>query len=70
LKLPGQDVSADSTDLVITGTGLTVTLAKAGIQAGGFAFGTVKERFGTVTFYNRAVFAVGVPGSLLMIAVS
>jgi len=70
IKLPGTDVSAGSTDLVISGTGLSVTLPKAGAFGGKLGFDTDKERIGEVVFHNRAVFAAGVPGSLLTIAVS
>lgn len=69
-RLPGTAVGAGSTDLVITGTGLTVTVPKCGVQASALAFGTAKERLGEVVFQNRAVFTLGVPGSLLTIAVS
>lgn len=70
VRLPGTATGAGTTDLVITGTGLTVTLPKAGVQAGKLAYGVAKERLGEVVFHNRAVFTAGVPGSLLTIAAS
>jgi hypothetical protein len=69
-KLPGVSGSSGSTNLVITGTGLTVTLPNSGIVSSKLGFGTDKERCGEVMFHNRAVFTAGVPGSLLTIAVS
>lgn len=70
LRLPGTATGAGTVDLVITGTGLTVTLPKAGCMASKLGFGAAKERLGEVVFHNRAVFTVGVPGSLLTITVS
>jgi hypothetical protein len=70
VRMPGVPVGSGSTDLVISGTGLTVTLNKAGIDASKLAFGTDKERLGEVVFETRAVFAAGVPGSLVTIAVA
>jgi len=69
LKLPGANV-ATATNLVITGTGLTVTLAKAGCSAGKLGYGTAKERLGEVVFKNRTTFTAGVPANPLTIAVS
>ena len=70
VRLPGTESGAGSTDLVITGTGLTVTLPKCGCVANKLNYGTAKERLGEVMFHNRPVFTVGVPGSLLTIAVA
>jgi len=69
-KLPGVSGSSGSTNLVITGTGLSVTLPNAGIVSSKLGFGIDKERCGEVMFHNRAVFTAGVPGSLLTITVS
>jgi hypothetical protein len=68
VHLPG--AGSGSTDLVISGTGLSVTLPKASCVASRLGFGTSKDRLGEVMFHNRAVFAVGVPANLLTIAVS
>lgn len=70
IRLPGTASGAGATDLVITGTGLVVTLPKAGCVASALAFGVAKERLGEVTFHNRAVFTIGVPGSLLTFTIS
>lgn len=70
IKVPGVSGSTGTTDLVISGTGLSVTLPKANCVGGKLGFGTDKERIGEVMFHNRAVFTTGVPGSLLTITVS
>jgi hypothetical protein len=70
VALPGTAVGAGTTNLVISGTGLTVTLNKCGVQARKLGFGTDKERLGELVFKTRAVFTAGVPGSHLTIAVS
>jgi hypothetical protein len=70
LLLPGVSAGAGSTDLVITGTGLSVTLAKCNVSESKLAFGTSKERLGELVFIARNVFTVGVPGAMLTITVS
>jgi hypothetical protein len=70
VRLPGASSASGATNLVISGTGLTVTLTKAGCVSSRIGFGAAKERLGELTFFNRAVFTAGVPGSLLTIAVS
>jgi len=68
--LPGMSGPSSDTDLVITGTGLVVTLAKAGLTDPNLAFGTSKSRFGSITFESQAVFTAGVAASPLTIVVS
>lgn len=70
VRLPGVAVGSGSTDLVITGTGLVVTLPKCGCNASRLAFGTAKERLGELVFKTRSVFTAGVPGALLSFTVS
>ena len=70
VRLPGTASGAGTTDLVITGTGLVVTIPKCGCVASKLAYGTAKERLGEVTFHGRTVFTLGVPAALITFAVS
>lgn len=67
--LPGQQ-SGSANDLVITGTGLVVTLPAAACVASKLGYGSAKERLGEVVFHNKMVFTAGVPALPLTIAVS
>jgi len=69
VRMPGQ-ASSGGTDLVITGTGLAVTLAKCQIAGGGLGFGATKERLGRLRFFNSTVFTTGAPALPVTIAVS
>lgn len=68
LALPGQAASA--TDLVISGTGLTVTMAKAWVSGSGMGFGVAIPRHGGLVFHSRTVFTTGTPAKPLTIAVA
>ena len=70
VRMPGTLVGSGTTDVVITGTGLVVTVPKCGVYASGVAFGTVKDRHGQVTFSNRAVFTAGVGAAPMSFTVS
>jgi hypothetical protein len=65
IATPG--TASSSTDLVVTGTGLVVTMAKAWIGGSKMGFGVSKERHGELAFYSRTVFTAGVPAKLLTI---
>jgi hypothetical protein len=65
IKLPGS--TASTTDLVVSGTGLSVTMAKATCEACKLGFGTSKDRFGELVFHSRTVFTAGIPAKLLTI---
>ena len=69
VRLPGQ-TTAGTNDLVISGTGITVTIPDVGVQASKLGFGSAKERLGEVVCHSKPIFTVGVPGSLLTITVS
>jgi hypothetical protein len=69
-RLPGTETGAGTTDLVLTGTGLTVTIAKCGCSASKLAFGTAKERLGEVVFHSRIISTVGVMGFPVTFTVS
>jgi hypothetical protein len=69
VTVPGQEIGSGSTDLIVSGTGLTVTLYKANIQAAGLAYGISAPRLGELVFFNRAVFADGAPAALYDISV-
>lgn len=68
--LPGQDYSnpADARDLVISGTGLTVTLKNMGAKLGGYRFGSGVWRQNAITMVNRRTWAAGVPDALWTLA--
>ena len=70
VRLPGTNVGSGTTDLVITGTGLTVTLPKCGVSACNLAFGAATARLGELVFHSRPVFTTGVPAAALTISVS
>jgi hypothetical protein len=70
VQLPGVSAASGTTDLVITGTGLVVTLPKANLRSPGLAFGTAADRLGELTFESRCIFTVGVPAAPLTITVS
>jgi hypothetical protein len=70
IRVPGVAIGSGATDLVISGTGLSVTLNKCGCSASNLAYGAAKERLGELTFKTRAVFSTGAPGALLTISVS
>jgi hypothetical protein len=70
VRLPGAATGSGSTDLVITGTGLTVTLPKCGCSAGKLGFGAAKERLGELVFKTREVYTTGVPAALISISVT
>jgi hypothetical protein len=67
VRMPG---TAGSVSLVITGTGLVVTLPNATLSQAALGFGTTKERLGEFVFSNHTVFTLGVPALPLTIAVS
>jgi hypothetical protein len=68
LSVPGSAASA--TDLVISGTGLTVTMAKAWVAGSGLGFGVNDPNFGELVFHSRTVFTTGTPAKPLTIAVA
>ena len=70
IRLPGTNCGSGSTDLVITGTGLSVTLPKCGVSAAGLAFGAATPRLGELLFSARSIYAAGVPAAPLTITVS
>lgn len=67
--LPGQSLTKADTDLVISGTGLSVTIHKAGIQSQALAFGD-GPRMGELAFVSRRTWTAGVANPLHTITVS
>jgi hypothetical protein len=67
--VPGESLSKSDTDLVISGTGLSVTIHKAGIQASGLAFGDA-SRLGELVFTHRRSWTAGVADALWTITAS
>lgn len=55
-------------DLVITGTGLTVTVKAAGLKTSGYKFGSTILRNGEIGFVGTIGFAIGVPAALVVLA--
>jgi hypothetical protein len=67
--VPGQSLAKAATDLVITGTGLTVTIYKAGIADHELAFGE-PQRLGELAFVSKTTWTVGVADPLWLMAVA
>lgn len=67
---PGDPVSttADDRDLVISGTGLSVTLKHMGVKDAQLRYGAGTFRQGPVTFVNRRTWTAGVPDALWTLA--
>ena len=66
--IPGQNIATD-TDLVISGTGLSVTLHNAGVAEDALRFGE-PQRLGEVMFVAKRAFTDGVADALWIIAES
>lgn len=68
--LPGESYSrtADDRDLVVTGTGLSVTLKHMGAERGGYKFGSGVWRQDQITMVNRRTWTAGVPDALWLLA--
>lgn len=66
----GRSLQANSNDLVLTGTGLIVTLKSAQISAGSMAFSPTSPRMQDVTWIATRPFATGVAGALFTLATS
>jgi hypothetical protein len=67
--VPGQSVAAAAENLVISGTGLSVTLAKAGIVNHALAFGEA-PRLGEIQFACQRSWTAGVADALWTITIS
>lgn len=66
--LTGESLTKSNTNLVITGTGLVVTLYKAGIQAQDLAFGDA-HRIGELRFVTRRTWTVGVADPIYALSI-
>jgi len=64
----GSRLSATANDLAITGTGFAVTLKKANVTEGGFAFGIEPLRNGEIAFATTLGFTAGAADARLVLA--
>jgi hypothetical protein len=64
----GRSLFSVGTDLVISNTGVSVTLTKAALKAGGFAFGPTTPRIGELTWVATRTISGGVVSPLFAIA--
>lgn len=67
--VPGESLAKADTDLVITGTGLAVTIYKAGLATDALAFGDA-NRLGELVFTSRRSWTAGAADPLWAIATS
>lgn len=65
--VPGESLSKSDTDLIITGTGLIVTIHKAGIQADALNFGD-DPRIGELVFTHKRTWTIGAANPIWTIA--
>ena len=66
----GRSLNSGSNSLVITGTGVSVTLTGAALKVGGMEFGTTTPRIGEVEFVATRTFSTGVANALFTLAAS
>ena len=66
----GRSLNSGSNSLVITGTGVSVTLTGAAIRAGGMQFGAQTPRVGEVEFLATRTFSTGVAQPLYALSAS
>ena len=68
--LPGDTYheAAVARDLVVAGTGLSVTLKNMGAKLGGYRFGAGVFRQNAITMVNRRTWTAGVPDALWVLA--
>lgn len=66
----GRSMQANSNDLVITGTGVVVTVKKAQFKTGPMSFGPRSPRVGTVQWIATRPFSSGAAGALFTVATS
>jgi hypothetical protein len=64
----GRSLNAGSNSLVITGTGVSVTLAGAQMKGGGMQFGPQTPRIGEVEFVATRTFSSGVANALFTLS--
>jgi len=67
--VPGQSLAGANENLVISGTGLTVTLYDVGIQAQDLAFGDA-PRMGQLAFVGRRTWTAGAADPLFLITIA
>lgn len=66
----GRSLQANSTDLVISGTGVSITLKSAQLKTGGMAFGPTAERIDKCEWVSTRKFISGVAQPLFVVATS
>jgi hypothetical protein len=64
----GRSLNSVGTDLAITGTSVSVTLTKAALKAGGYAFGPTTPRIGELTWVATRTISGGVVSPLFVVA--